>query len=244
MNPRLLLRSRLARVAALPAALLFIATTCTEPTSSPLIGDDPEPQFSAGEASYETFVGAGDIASCTVAGDERTAQLLDDIAGTVFTLGDNAYPNGRAEDYASCYEPSWGRHKARTYAALGNHEYDTGTADASFDYFGDRVGPRGLGYYSFDLGFWHIIVLNDNAPYVPFKANSAQDRWLQADLAGNTKRCILAIWHQPRFYSSKDPGGSTESTSRKIFWDRLYAAGVDLVMSGHRHQYERFAPIQ
>lgn len=189
-----------------------------------------------------TFVGAGDIASCKNGRDELTAQILDTIPGTVFTIGDNAYPNGRAIDYQNCYEPSWGRHKHRTWAVLGNHEYDTKTADPSFDYFGDRAGPRGLGYYSFDLGDWHIIVLNDNSSFVPFKAGSVQDRWLRNDLATNTKPCIMALWHQPLFMSSND--AFIQRDSRKILWDRLYAAGADVVLSGHQHFYERMHPMR
>jgi len=232
-----------ARAVALPLFLALAVATCTEPTAPGSPPVEPGIRLKPAAPNGEVFVGAGDIAACTNDRDEQTAQLLDGIAGTVFTLGDNAYPNGTAIDYANCYDPTWGRHKARTYAALGNHEYDSGNADASFDYFGDRAGPRGLGYYSFDLGAWHIIVLNDNGAFVPFKAGSVQDQWLLADLASNTKQCILAIWHQPRFYSSKNPTGSTEDPARKIFWDRLYAAGVDVVLSGHRHQYERFAPM-
>jgi PKD repeat protein len=193
-------------------------------------------------ATEVVLVGAGDISSCRNDRDELTAQLLDRIPGTVVTLGDNAYPNGRAQDYANCYDPTWGRHKTRTRPALGNHEYDAGTADASFDYFGANAGPRGLGYYSFDLGAWHIVVLNDNPDFVPFNAGSAQDQWLVADLAANTRQCVLAIFHQPRFFSS-NTAGFTSRFSRKIFWDRLYAAGAELVLSGHQHHYERFAPM-
>jgi hypothetical protein len=192
-------------------------------------------------ALAQIFVGAGDIAGCTYSSDEATAKLLDVTPGTVFTLGDNAYPDGSASAYANCYNPTWGRHKARTYAALGNHEYDLGNATPAFDYFGDRVGPRGLGYYSFDLGdYWHIIVLNDNPSFVPFAAGSQQDQWLQADLAASTKRCTIAIWHQPYTFSSTS--STILSSSRKVLWDRLYAAGVELVLNGHVHQYERFAP--
>ena len=193
----------------------------------------------------QVLMGAGDIAACGTKSwqlnDEATAKILDLYpTATIFTAGDNAYPSGRAQDYANCYEPGWGRHKARTYPALGNHEYDMSNADASFDYFGDRLGPRGLGYYSYDLGAWHIVVLNDNPAYVPFKAGSAQDVWLRNDLATTTKQCVLAIFHQP-FVMSSDTDFTYRST-RKILWDRLYAAGAELVVSGHQHFYERFAP--
>src|SRR2546425_10596654 len=138
------------------------------------------------------LLAARDIESCGVDSDELTARILDPIPGTVLTLGDNAFPDGTLSTYVSCYDPTWGRHKAHTYATLGNHEYKTGTAAGAFDYFGDRAGPRDQGYYGFDLGAWHIIVLNSNGGFVPFSAGSEQDQWLQADLAASTKQCTLA----------------------------------------------------
>lgn len=193
----------------------------------------------------EVVLAAGNIAKCTTTGDDATASLLDNLPGTIFALGDIAFPDGSAAAYANCYEPSWGRHKPRTYALLGNHEYDTGTAGASFDYFGDRVGPRDRGYYSFDLGNWHIVVLNVNDFTVdslsPF-AGTDQDRWLQADLAANTTQCTLAMWHSPRFFSS-DTLGWTSSLQVKPVWERLYAGGVDVVLNGQQHHYEHFAPL-
>ena len=194
----------------------------------------------------QVFVGAGNIASCSAlafARAEATAKLLDAIPGTVFAAGDNAFPNGTAVDYANCYDPTWGRHKARTYAALGNHEYDAGSATGAFDYFGDRAGPRGLGYYSFDLGDWHIVVLNDNIGFVSVSAGSAQDQWLQADLAATTKQCVLAVWHTPLFLST-NTAGYTQNPSRKQLWNRLYAAGADVVINGGQHHYERMAPLR
>jgi PKD repeat protein len=197
-----------------------------------------------------TMLTAGDIAACGATGleDEATAQLIDGFVATipdavVFTIGDNAYPHGRAEDYANCYHPTWGRHKDRTWANIGNHEYDMGNADPTWDYFGDRAGPRGKGYYSLDIGDWHVIVLNDNASFVPIAANSEQDIWLRDDLAANTKKCTLAIWHQP-FMFSANIGGTMKRASRKILWDRLWAAGADVVLNGHEHHYERLAPMR
>jgi len=181
----------------------------------------------------EVFIGAGDIAACNNNRDQLTAQILDTIPGTVFTLGDNAYPNGAAADYANCYQPTWGRHRNRTYASMGNHDYMLGNANAGFDYFGGGAGPRGQGYYSYDLSDWHIIVLNDNV------AGSAQDTWITNDLATNTKQCTLAIWHQPRFYSSLTT--TTVSTSNRNWWAKLYNAGADVIVNGHAHFYERFA---
>jgi hypothetical protein len=226
-----------------------VAINCTVVSPNPetvtvLLGQTASVAFSV-SCGDQIFVGAGDISGCGNDRDEYTAQILDTIPGIVYTAGDNAYPDGRTRDYQDCYDPTWGRHKARTYAALGNREYNepTGTADPSFDYFGElHVGPRGKGYYSFDLGAWHVIVLNDNRSAVPFDAGSEQDLWLQADLAANPNLCTMAIWHQPLFHSSSS-SGSTVRSSRKILWDRLYAANADVVLGGHNHHYERFAPM-
>ena len=228
-----------ARVLATGMLCLALATCVGEPSgprsSGPRAAD-------VVPASTEVLLSAGNIASCGGDGDQLTAQILDTIPGTVLTAGDNAFPNGTLTDYQNCYGPSWGRHKDRTFATLGNNEYDSGTADGSFDYFGDRAGPRGKGYYSFDRGDWHIIVLNSNRNFVPLAAGSEQDQWLQADLAANTKLCTLAAFHQPRFFSSNFDG-FTSSGPVKIFWDRLYAAGADVVLSAQEHHYERLAPM-
>ena len=195
-------------------------------------------------ASAYTFVGAGDIADCTRVDDEATAGVLNGLAandpGTiVYTLGDNVYQSATATELASCYAPSWGAQQVRTFATLGNHEYAI-DPNPTWDYFGTRAGPRGLGYYSYNIGdYWHVIVLSDNASYGgPARtAGSAQDLWLQADLAANTKPCIIAMWHQPLVSSD-----GWYSASRKIFWDRLYAARADIVLNGHLHYYERMYP--
>ena len=193
-------------------------------------------------AASAVLLAAGDIASCGVDSDELTAQILDTMPGTVLTLGDNAFPDATLSTYLSCYDPNWGRHKAHTYATLGNHEYTTGTAAGAFDYFGDRAGPRDKGYYSFDLGAWHVIVLNSNGSFVPFSTGSEQDQWLQADLAASTKQCTLAAWHHPLFFSSREAGYTSEPAIKAI-WSRLYAAGVDVVLNAQMHHYERFAPL-
>jgi hypothetical protein len=181
------------------------------------------------------LVGAGDIASCTSSDDETTAKLLDAIDGTVFTAGDNAYENGSAADYSQCYDPTWGRHKSRTRPAIGNHEYNTVGAAGYFDYFGTAAGDRSKGYYSYDLGAWHVIVLNSN---LLMTAGSFQETWLRADLAAHPMRCTLAIWHHPRFSS----GHHGSSTTLQPLWQALYDANADLVVSGHDHIYERFKP--
>ncbi len=184
---------------------------------------------------------AGNIASC---GTEERAEamvgVVNGIPGTVLTLGDNVFPD--ATYYQTCYDPTWGRLKPRTWATLGNHEYQSGSADGAFDYFGDRAGPRGQGYYSFDLGAWHIIVLNSNTRFVSAAAGSAQDVWLQNDLATHSQRCTLATFHQPHFFSSDTPGWTSDESVTNL-WNRLYAAGADLVLNGQQHQYERLKPM-
>jgi calcineurin-like phosphoesterase family protein len=189
------------------------------------------------------LVGAGDIADCTqTTTDERTttveatARLLDNIEGTVFTAGDNAYPSGTDEDFENCYDPTWGRHKARTYPATGNHEYETANASGYFNYFGAAAGDPGEGYYSYDLGEWHVVALNSNIAVDP---SSAQYDWLRADLASNTATCTVAYWHHPLFSSGEVHGNQDQM---KPTWEVLYAANVDVVVTSHDHIYERFAP--
>jgi acid phosphatase type 7 len=186
-----------------------------------------------GASASVVLVGAGDIADCDA---EPTAALLDNIPGTVFTAGDNAYPDGSGSDYAQCYDPSWGRHKARTRPAPGNHDYNTSGASGYYGYFGSLAGQSGVGYYSYDLGAWHIVSLNSN---VSMSAGSAQETWLGADLAASTKRCTIAYWHHPRFSSGSNHGSSTQSAG---VFQALYDAGAEIVIVGHDHEYERFAP--
>lgn len=181
------------------------------------------------------LVGAGDIASCSSTGDESTANLLDQISGTVFTLGDNAYNSGTATEFADCYAPSWGRHKARTYPAPGNHDYVTSSAAGYYSYFGARAGDPAKGYYSYNLGAWHIVVLNSE---IAAGVGSAQEQWLRADLAAQPTLCTLAYWHKPRFSSGPHGNNSTFQP----FWQALYDHHADVVLSGHDHDYERFAP--
>lgn len=178
-------------------------------------------------AATVVLVGAGDIASCSYTNDTATAKLLDGISGTVFTMGDNAYPNGTSTEYTNCYHPTWGRHKSRTKPSPGNHDYNTSGASGYFNYF--RVSS----YYAYNLGDWRIYALNSN---IDASSTSAQIKWLQNDLANNSKRCVLAYWHHPR-WSSGSRGNNSKMQSA---WSVLYNAGAELVISGHEHQYERF----
>ena len=192
---------------------------------------------STAEAADPVLIGAGDIASCSENGDEVTAGMLDGRPGTVFTLGDNAYNSGTAAEYRDCYGPTWGRHKARTKPIPGNHEYATPNAEGYFGYFGASAGAPGPGYYSYDLGTWHVIALNSNLPAGP---GSAQHDWLLNDLAAHPSRnsCTVAMWHHPVF--SSGPHGN--DARMQPAWKTLDEAGVELALVGHDHDYERFVP--
>jgi acid phosphatase type 7 len=196
-----------------------------------------------GPPSGEVIVAAGDIANCAGEGDEETARLVGGIEGTVLTLGDEAYPEGTAQDFRECYEPSWGQFKGRTKPVPGNHEYETEGASAYFGYFGEAAGNPEEGYYSYDLGSWHIVALNSNCGEGEIRCGpgSAQTKWLKQDLAANADegQCTLAYMHHPRFSSGEEHGSTPEL---EPLWEALYEAGADVVLSGHEHNYERFAP--
>jgi calcineurin-like phosphoesterase family protein len=191
-------------------------------------------------SSDPVLVGAGGIAGCASSGDEATAALLDGIAGTVFTAGDSAYEDGKASEWANCYDPSWGRHKGRTRPVPGNHDWATDRGNPYFDYWGKAAGTRGQGWYSYDLGAWHVVVLNSNCPGGgTCEAGSSQERWLRADLATKGAYCTAAFIHHPRFSSDSIDGSQPQVGD---LWDALYDAGADLVVSGHSRVYERMAP--
>ncbi len=183
-----------------------------------------------------TLLAAGDIANCDVPGAAATAKLLDRLAGPVVALGDLAYQQGTAEQFRDCYGPTWGRHKARTWPAPGNHEYYSPGGVPYYAYWGQRAGPPGKGYYGFDLGAWHIIALNSN---IDANEGSVQDRWLRRHLAAAKARCILAFWHHPVFSS----GMHGDNPKMAVMFRRLHEAGASIVLAGHDHNYERFAPL-
>jgi hypothetical protein len=184
---------------------------------------------------------AGDIASCSSDGDEATAALLDRLDGVVITLGDNAYDSGTAKEFARCYDPTWGRHKRRTWPAVGNHEYRTEDASGYFEYFGDAAGDPDKGYYSFDVGNWHLIAINSNCSKIGgCGPGSPQLEWLTRDLAEHPAACTLAYWHHARFSSSSEHGSDDRT---QAIWEVLYQAGADVVLVAHDHTYERFAPL-
>ena len=185
------------------------------------------------------LVAAGDVASCDSRGDEATAKLLARLPGTIALLGDAAYERGTDGEFARCFGPSWGRFRPRIRPALGNHEY-LAHRDAApyFRYFGAAAGsPRG--FYDYRLGAWHVVVLNSNcAPAGGCAAGSPQERWLRAQLSSDPTRCTVAYSHHPRFSS----GFHGNDASLRDLWRALYEGGADVVLAGHDHHYERFAP--
>jgi hypothetical protein len=184
--------------------------------------------------------GASSGASCQ---SPQTAGVIN--AGryaAVLALGDLQYEKGALSDFQKFYDATWGAFKAITYPAVGNHEYLTGGAAGYYAYFGARAGDPAKGYYSYNVGSWHLISINSNCSKAGAggcAASSAQATWLRADLAANRSACTIAYWHHPRF-SSGDHGDQTQV---KPLWDALAAANADVVLSGHDHHYERFAPI-
>lgn len=188
---------------------------------------------------------AGDIASCKSirpedSGAAKTAAIIStglalDKDAIVLTLGDNTYPVGLLEEFLGCYEPTWGKFKSRTYPSPGNHEYYTPHATGYYAYFGDAAGPGRRGYYSFTHGGWHIISLNS---YLKPPEHEAQIAWLKQELARSTAKCTLAYWHHP-LYSS---GGHGSDKRMQDAWAILHAAGAEVVLGSHDHNYERFSP--
>jgi hypothetical protein len=164
---------------------------------------------------------------------------LDRLPGTVAVLGDIAYTRGTSSEFSDCFDPEWGRHKARMRPTPGNHEYRTSEASGYFEYFGAAAGELGKGYYSYDLGSWHLVVLNSNCDEVGgCEAGSPQERWLRQDLTTHARTCTLAYWHHPRFSS----GEHGDDTRMKPLWRVLEEHGAEVVLSGHDHDYERWGP--
>ena len=205
--------------------------------SYPLLGSS---SLTHNKDQTAVLVGAGDIADCRdLTGPEATAELLEKIPGTVMAVGDLAYPDGSKENF-TCYDITWGRFKNRTRPAPGNHEFRAAGATPYFEYFGAAAGDPKTGYYSYELGAWHIIVLNSQCKDVGgCEAGSPQEKWLRADLAAHSVACTLAYWHKPLFSSGAAHGDDLEI---QPLWQALYDANADVVVNGHDHDYERFAP--
>jgi 3',5'-cyclic AMP phosphodiesterase CpdA len=221
----------MASVARATLLLLLVVSGCGQ---APRPGAPPEDAV--------LFTGAGDIATCEGTGDDETAMLLDRIPGLIWTAGDNAYPAGTAADFQACYDPTWGRHRARTRPVPGNHEYWTPGALPYFAYFGEAAGEVGKGWYSYRYGDWLIIALNSN---IETERWSEQVRWLRKLLRENPSECTLAYFHHPLVSSGAHGENSDTHDDANVmaFWEALYNAGAEVVLVGHDHHYERFAPI-
>jgi hypothetical protein len=178
-------------------------------------------------------VAAGDVGECGF-GAHETGQLLERLTGTILALGDLAYYDGSRANFRDCYDPFWGQFQDRIRPVPGNHEYQNDrNATAYWDYFGDRAGPRGRGYYAFPEGGWRIIALNSEVPMGP---GSAQQVWLRDELTTNRSLCTLAYWHRPLFTS----GPNFPNADVRPLWDTLLEFNVEVVLNGHDHMYERF----
>ncbi|HEX2039746.1 MAG TPA: metallophosphoesterase [Acidimicrobiales bacterium] len=206
------------------------ATTTRRPASS-----------STAEPAPLTVVAVGDIATCDGTDDEAVAELVGTLRGDVLLLGDIAYPNGTPEQFEECFEPAWGNLRDRLRPAPGNHDFHTEDGAGYFGWFGEAAGEPGKGWYSFDVGPWHVLALNSNCAAVGgCGAGAEQERWLREALAASKARCTLAFWHHARF-SSGSVHGSDATTAD--LWRALADAGADVVLAGHEHVYERFAPM-
>jgi hypothetical protein len=235
----------------LVAALIF-SVACHDATVPTMRAPAPSPR-AAVTAADPVIVAAGDIVCGTATPTDRpckyveTASLVASINPTaVLILGDNQYEVGSLADYNTYYQPTWGAFKTITIPTPGNHEYSTPNAAGYFDYFngvGVQTGPAGdrsKGYFSTDLGAWHIVSLNSNCVefHTDCSAGSAQEQWLRADLAAHPNACTLAVWHHTRFSSGKN-GGSPQVAP---LWQALYDYDADVIVAAHDHLYERFAP--
>ncbi len=236
-----------------PAAGEVVATatpipTRAAPTETPADTATPLPSATATPVPTPTLTstplpitlsGAGDIVECGYDGAAQTAALLQELPGEIFTAGDNSNDSGRAVEYRNCYAPTWGLFMNRLHPSPGNHDYGTKGGQPYYDFFGTRAGVPGKGWYSYDLGDWHIVALNTNCDQVSCKANSEQVEWLRQDLQSHASQCTLAYYHHPRWSSGL--AGSLGWIAP--LFKTLYDNGVDVVVNGHDHDYERIAPL-
>ena len=239
-------RSRRVTPRRLGAGIALAVVALTAVLAVSLLAGAGPPAIPASPGSDPILVGAGDIARKPPGRrglDEETAKILDAMVETypgrvtVMMLGDGAYDDGTTVEFANYYEPTWGRHKGITRPVPGNHEYHDPAASGYFSYFGAAAGDPGEGYYAYDLGAWRIYALNS---HVDHGAGSPQDVWLRQDLAAHRDTaCVLAYWHFARF--SSGPHGDVEGLD--AFWEALTAAGADVVVVAHDHNYQRFAPL-
>jgi hypothetical protein len=222
------------------AALILGVVVLVAPrlgTERPYRSPGPLPTFAPGAT---VLLAVGDIGTCDDTNDDSVARLPAQLPGSIALLGDDVYPDGGLADYEQCFDPSWGPLRPRIHPSQGNHDFESSDASGYYDYFGAAAGTAHEGWYSYDLGTWHVIVLNSDCPSVGGCGKSSpQVAWLKADLKAHPAVCTLAYWHHPR-YSSGEHGDDPRT---EVMWQVLAAAGADLVLSGHDHDYERLAPV-
>lgn len=231
----------------------LVLATCFPPVEvTPPPADAPAEMLALTGATV--LIGAGDIAVCNTQYDEQTARIVDSVTradsiakveNAIFTVGDHVYPNGAKVYWDSCWKSSWGDTAKRIMKwlrpSIGNHDLDNGFGEAYYEIFGKNAGAKGLGYYGYDLGAWKVISLNSEIvtnPAFPPEARRDQEAWLRKELEGNTKKCTVVYFHRPRFSS----GGHAGDLRMSGVWNIMYEHNVDVVINGHEHHYERFAP--
>lgn len=225
----------------LPRSLLFLPVALGVAllvTARLALGPVPPVPLPSAEAGATVLLAVGDIASCDGTQDEEVASLAARLPGTIALIGDLAYPDGSVTDYVDCFDPAWRPLLDRIRPAPGNHDYQTADAAGYFAEFGAAAGTPGEGWYSYEVGAWHVVALNSNCEFVGgCGAGSPQLAWLEADLAAHPATCTLAYWHHPRFSS----GRHGDSDMTQPLWQALASAAADLVLQGHDHDYERVA---
>jgi hypothetical protein len=236
------------RLSALMAALVLTSAGCSEePVAEPEPPRTAESSRPAGEPPAEeragspvTIMGAGDIAGDRDAATATAALIRAADPDKVFTTGDNAYPDGAPSDYAERYDPTWGSFKDRTHPVPGNHDYHMDDAAGYVDYFGIQNVSNDVDgglYYAWDAGdYWRVYALNSE-----ISTEGAQLRWLRDDVAAHPDKHYALVTHRPRYTSSEEHGPTEEICP---LWDALAATGgLEIVLAGHNHHYERFAPM-
>lgn len=232
-----LTRRRVVPVLVLTLMCLALLATPRLGAERPYRAPEPLPSLSPGA---NVLLAVGDVGTCSDTNDEAVAQLAAQLPGSIALLGDVVYPDGGLADYKQCFDPAWHLLLPRIHPAQGNHDFEAADASGYYDYFGAAAGPPGEGWYSYDVGSWHVIVLNSDCQRVGGCGDgSPQLTWLQADLSAHPAVCTLAYWHHPR-YSSGQHGNDPRT---EALWQALASAGADVVLSGHDHDYERLAPV-
>ena len=223
------MRLKVVRAPDLSLALAALASACAEQP-----GSEMAPTGVAAEVTAPAIViAAGDISGCAhFYKDQETADMVAGMPGTILPLGDLVYQNGTRWQFKNCYDPTWGPLRSRSRPTPGNHEYRTDQAGPYYEYFGERAGPPGKGYYTYTLGTWRIYSLNSERD-IP-----AQTKWLRRELNNNPSKCVLAYWHKPYYTSGPVP----PTPALRPLFHELWRAKAEVVLSGHQHSYERFEP--